>query len=262
MPKKVLPSIVLVLLITNILTLILWNRDKPEEVIVDNDDNTVNEIDPKEPVATIEDTDISYAKWMQTLQNDYGKKHLKTMIDKSVVKTLAEKEGIEVSDKIIEREVALLRMTQGVMTKEELEKQQSKWEEDIVYRYQLEALLTKDVSIPDEEIKAFYDDYHKQYDFKAATQFSHIVVSDLETAEKVEKELGDGSFFPMIEKEYSIDEDSRDQGGYMGFYDNTRQFLPDAYLDVTKKMEEHTYSEPIQTDEGYAIVYLHSKLPK
>ncbi|HLQ71326.1 MAG TPA: peptidylprolyl isomerase, partial [Bacillota bacterium] len=58
------------------------------------------------------------------------------------------------------------------------------------------------------------------------------------------------------------DEDSRDQGGYMGFYDNTSQFLPDAYLDVTKKMEEHTYSEPIQTDEGYAIVYLHSKLPK
>lgn len=262
MPKRVLSSIVLVLLITNILTLIFWNKDKPEEVVIDNDDDTVNEIDPKEPVATIEGKDITYDDWVKSLRKNYGRKQLKEMIEKSVVNKLAEEDGIEVNEKVMKRELALLRMTQGVMTKEELEKKETKWKEDIKHRYQMEALLTKDVSIPEEDIKSFYDGYQKQYDFQAATQLSHILVSDLDTAEKVEKELDDGASFPLLAKEYSTDEDSREQGGYMGFYVNTSQFLPDVYLDETEEMEEHTYSEPIQTEDGYAIVYLHSKLPE
>src|SRR5699024_7457722 len=116
-------------------------------------------------------------------------KQLKKMIDKKVVNKLADKEDIEVNEKVIKREIALLRMTQGVMTKDEIEQKEAEWKEDIIYRYQLESLLTKDVSIPEEDIKLFYDGYHNQYDFQAATQLSHILVPDLETAEKVEKEL-------------------------------------------------------------------------
>ncbi|HLQ72167.1 MAG TPA: peptidyl-prolyl cis-trans isomerase [Bacillota bacterium] len=262
MPRKLLSSIVLVLLITNILTLLFWNKDKPKEVIIDNEDNTVNEIDTKKPVATVDGKDITYDEWSKSLRKDYGKKQLKKMIDKSVVEKLVEKEEIEVNEKVIDREIALLRMTQGVMTKDEIEKKEAEWKEDIIYRYQLEYLLTKDVSIPEEDIKSFYNSYHNQYDFKAATQVSHILVPDMETAEKVKKELDDGASFSLLAKEYSIDEDSRDQGGYMGFFVNTSQFLPDAYLEETRQMEEHTYSGPIQSEGGYAIIYLHSKLPE
>lgn len=262
MPRKLLSSIVLVLLITNIFTLLFWNKDKPEEVVINDDNDSVNEIDPNKPVATVEGKDITYDDWIKSLRKGYGKKQLKKMIDASVVNRLAEKEDIEVNEKVVKREIALLRMTQGVMTEDEIEEKEKQWKKDINYRYQLEHLLTKDVSIPEKDIKSFYDGYHKQYDFKAATQLSHILVSDLDTAEKVEKELDDGASFPLLAKEYSLDEDSRNQGGYMGFYVNTSQFLPDEYLGETEDMDEHTYSEPVQTDDGYAIVYLHSKLPE
>lgn len=184
------------------------------------------------------------------------------MIDEIVVEKLADEEDIEINEKVIERELALLRMTQGVMTKDEIEKKEENWKKDITYRYQLEYLLTKDESVPEEELKDFYDTYKNQYDFKAATQLSHILVSDSKTAEKVENELDEGASFSNLAKEYSTDEDTQDQGGYMGFYVNTSQFLPDDYLNEIKDMEEHTYSSPIKTDEGYAIVYLHSKLPE
>ncbi|HLR02663.1 MAG TPA: peptidyl-prolyl cis-trans isomerase [Virgibacillus sp.] len=262
MPRRLLSSIVLVLLITNILTLLLWNRDKPRDIVTDNDDNSVGEIDPNKPVATVEGEDISYDDWLHTMRKDYGVKELKGMIDEIVVEKLADEEDIEINEKVIERELALLRMTQGVMTKDEIEKKEENWKKDITYRYQLEYLLTKDESVPEEELKDFYDTYKNQYDFKAATQLSHILVSDSKTAEKVENELDEGASFSNLAKEYSTDEDTQDQGGYMGFYVNTSQFLPDDYLNEIKDMEEHTYSSPIKTDEGYAIVYLHSKLPE
>lgn len=262
MPRKLLSSIVLVLLITNILTLLFWNRDKPKEMVTDNDDNSVNEIDPSKPVATVEGKDIAYEDWLHSLRKNYGVKELKGMIDEVVVDQLAEQEDIDVNEKVINRELALLRMTQGVMTKDEIEKKEEQWKKNIIYRYQLEYLLTQDESIPEEEIKDFYDNYKNQYDFKPATQLSHVLVADSETAAKVEEELDEGASFSMLAKEYSNDEDTREQGGYMGFYVNTSQFLPDEYLDEIEEMDEHTYSSPIQTDEGYAIVYLHSKLPE
>lgn len=263
MPRKLLSSIVLVLLITNILTLLFWNKDKPEEIVIEKDeDSALNEINPNETVATVEGEDITYDEWIQSLRKDYGKKQLKKMIDRSLVEELAEEEEINVDEKVVDRELAQLRMTQGVMSAEEKEEMEAKWQDDIIYRYQLEALLTEDVSISEEDIKSFYDGYHKQYDFQAATQLSHIIVSDLETAEKVEEELDEDASFSLLAKEYSLDEDSRDQGGYMGFYVNTSQFLPDAYLEETEEMDEHTYSKPIKSEDGYAIVYLHSNLPE
>lgn len=265
MSRRLLSGFVLVLIITNLLTLILWNKDKPEDerndITIDNND-PLYQIDTDKPVAAIDDEEITYEEWNKSLRKEYGEKELKKMVDTSVVTQLAEKEDIEVDEKVIERELALLRMTQGIMSKDELEKKEEEWKEDIIFRYQLEKLLTEDVSIPDEEIKQYYNDYHNQYDFQAAAQLSHIVVSDEETAEKVVKELDDEASFSLLAKEYSLDEDSRENGGYMGFLERKSQYFPDEYLEKTQDMEEHTYSDPIQTDEGYAIVYLHSKLPE
>ena len=255
MSKRLLLGIVIVLLITNIATLLFWS--KGETVVVEED----VKVRTNGPVASIDGESISFEDWMRDLRHANGKQQLKTMIDRTAVKQLAKENKIEVPDKVVDRELALLTSMQGIMTKEETEEKEAGWREDIRYRYQLEALLTKDVEIDEQKIKEFYDTYKNQYNFKSAMQMSHIVVENKDVAEKVVKELDDGASFDLLAREYSIDEDSKKDGGYLGFITTTSQFFPSEYETVADKMKAHSYSEPIKVDKGFSILYLHQKLP-
>ncbi|WP_404450829.1 peptidyl-prolyl cis-trans isomerase [Virgibacillus necropolis] len=257
MPKRLLLGIIVVLLITNIATLLFWNKED-QNIELDNEDAKVN---VKEPVATIEGETISYDDWMSELRAIHGKEQLKRMIDSEIVHQLADENGIEISEKIIERELASLTGMQGPMTSEEVKQKEKEWRKDIIYRYQLGALLTMDTSIPEEEMKSYYDVYKDQYNFSASMKVSHIIVDDMETAEKVKKELDNGASFSLLAKEYSIDEDTKKDGGYLGYFQTNSQFLPNGYVEAAKKMEKGTYSEPFKSNTGIAIIFLHRLLP-
>lgn len=258
MSRKLLLGIVVVLLITNIATLLFWNTDKNIVLNTSGDDRKINS---KKPVATIAGEKISYDEWMTSLRRNNGEKNLKTLIDRAVVKQLADQKGMKVQEKVIDREIALLTSMQGIMTEDETEQREEEWRDAIIYRYQLEALLTEDVKIPADEISGYYEAYHKQYDFNASRQFSHIVVEDMETAEKVIDELDSGASFNLIAREYSIDEETKDDGGYLGFFVKESSFIPGEYDEKAAEMEQRTYSEPFKTDDAVAILYLHRNLP-
>lgn len=249
--------IIVVLVITNIAVLLFWARSATEKVVID--DNM--KINSNKAIAIIDGKKISYDEWMDELRKTYGKKQLKTIVDREVVRQLANKNNIKVDEKVIDREIAYLTTVQGVLTEEQLERLEKKWRNDIIYRYQLEALLTADIPIDEEEIRTYFDGYHKQYDFIASMQLSHIVVKNMETAEKIMNELNSGASFPLIAKEYSLDLETKDKGGYLGYFTEGSQFLPKAYYEKANSMEEHTYSQPFKTDNGIAILYLHRKLP-
>ncbi|OZU89546.1 protein secretion protein [Virgibacillus indicus] len=259
MSKKLLLGIIIVLLITNIASLLFWN--KGETVSLGNKNGKESEINENEPVATINGEEISHADWVQALRSNHGEKQLKNIIDRKIVKQLAEEKDIEIHDKVIEREIALLTSMQGVMSEEEYKKNEENWEKEIIYRYQLEMLLTEDTSIPEDEVKSYYDIYKNQYDFGASMQLSHILVQNFDTAEKVMKDLNDGASFDLLAQEYSIDEESKKDGGYLGFIKTSSQFFPNGYEEVAAEMDEHSYSEPFKADNGVAIIYLHRKLP-
>jgi foldase protein PrsA len=257
MSKRFLLSIILVLIIINIATLLFWNKN--DDVTIDNKGG--KKILTNEPVATVGNEEISYHTWQGSLQADHGEVQLKKLIDRSVVKQLAEQENIKIDEKIIDHGVALLTTMQGVMTEDEVVEAEKKWREDILHRHQLEALLAEDIRISEEEVQSFYTAYHKQYEFTASLQFSHIIVDDFDTAEKIIEELEEGASFAMLAKEYSIDEETRSVGGYLGYFTSTSQFLPTGYYDKGANMEEHSYSEPFNADGGVAIIYLHRYLP-
>ncbi|RDW15323.1 protein secretion protein [Oceanobacillus arenosus] len=257
MSKKLLLGIIIVLLITNIATLLFWNQN--EKFVVD--DNSGKKVEKRGSVAKIDGEEITYEQWISALTNDFGENQLKKMIDQSVVEQLAKENKIVVDEKVIERELAFLTSMQGVLTAEELAANEEDWVRAITYRYQLEQLLTKDIDIPEESIQAHYDEYKNQYNFYSSMQISHIIVEDLATAEKVKKELDQGAAFPLLAQEYSIDEETKDAGGYIGFLTTSSQFFPAGYEEVAQEMEEETYSEPFQVDTGVAIIYLHRNLP-
>lgn len=260
MSKRFLLSIVLVLIVTNVATLLFWNQNDPDaDTVLEDKDG--KQISTSQPVATIGDVEILYEDWKNALQADHGEVHLKKLVDQTVVKQLAQQKNIQVSEKVIDYGIALLTTMQSVMTEEEIATAEEKWREDLLYHYQLEALLAEDISIPEEEVQNFYNVYRNQYDFTSSLQFSHIIVEDTETAEKVIAELDDGASFNLLAQEYSIDEETSNSGGYLGYFTSTSQFVPAGYYERAVEMEEHSYSEPFNSGDGVAIIYLHRHLP-
>ncbi len=232
----------------------MWQWDR-SDIVAPADDLNVP-VDTKEPVATIDNEEITYQQWTSNLQNTYGKKLLKAMIDRQVVDRLSEQEGIEINDKVIDREVSLLYTIQGILTNEEASTLEENWRADISHRIRLEELLTKDIQIDESEIKSYYEQYKENYDLPESIQISDILVNNMETANKVISELESGAAFASLAREYSEDIDTRNQGGYKGYYNS-----PGEYYDLAQAMEEETYSEPFDTNEGIAIIYVHRKLP-
>ncbi|GGA71044.1 peptidylprolyl isomerase [Ornithinibacillus halotolerans] len=257
MSKKLLLSITILLLITNVTTMLLWKNDQSEGTLVEDE-----KIDTKKPVATIAGTDITYEEWMGSLRVNHGKKELKNMIDRSIVEKLADESNITVSDKIIERDIALLTTMQGVTKKETLDELEKKWRDDIIYRYQLEALLAQDIQVDEQDIQAYYTKYKNQYQFNESLQFSHILVSTMDEAEKIYKELEEGASFPLLAKEYSIDDETKANGGYLGFNSKNTEFLPANYFEIAEELSEYSFSKPFVTNNGVAILYLHKYLPE
>lgn len=256
MSKKLLLGIIVVLLITNIASLLFWNQG--ESFFVNENDET--KFNSKKPVASIAGEEISYQQWMDELRGNHGQKQLKAMVDNKVVKQLADEEQIQIDEKLLQRDISFLYTMQGPMTEEEATMEEEKWREDIIYRYQLQQLLTADTSIPVEELQAYYDENGEQYNFSSSLQLSHIVVDDLKTAEKVFAELEQGASFELLAREYSTDKETKNDGGYLGSIYTSSQFLPGSYEEEASKMDEHSFSEPFQAENGVAILYLHKKL--
>lgn len=268
MTKRGLLTIIFVLLITNIVTLVLLSKkDK-----LDESSDNINEVDnniSQEKVTSLDDVvasfqgeDISYRDWMRSLRGEYGKEHLEEMMLKKVVSTLAKEEDLQVNEKVIEREISFLTSMSGLISDEELAELQKTWREDLIFQHQLEALLTEAVDISDAEAQEHYNHYQNQYDFSATFQLSHIVVDDMDVAEKIIRELEEGAQFSLLAQEYSIDEDTKDAGGYLGFFTKGSQFVPYGYRDIVADLEEGSYSDPVSLGNEIVIVFLHRNLPE
>ncbi|MGM8366118.1 peptidylprolyl isomerase [Virgibacillus sp. W0181] len=257
MPKKLLLSIILTLIVLNIVTLLLWK--KSDNVALDDLEKTINR---KDPVAVVGKKKVTYEDWMETLRDRYGKAELEEMINQSVVRQLAKENKIKVDKKVIEFELANIMTTQGVLTKEEMKAAEEKWRKNITHRYKQEALLTKDIRVTEEEVEAYYEEYANQYSFSESVQISHITVDGMETAEKVMEELNQGASFPLLALEYSSDEATRQNGGYMGYLDISSDHLLPSYKEAIINMEENTHSSPVKLGDEAAIIYLHRHLPE
>ncbi|MRH44962.1 protein secretion protein [Aquibacillus halophilus] len=259
MTRRLLWGLIVLLLVTNLTTIAVWTFDRSDDS--DSDGSFSVNLNKKEPVASVAGEDISYDKWTNKLEERYGKQVLKDMVDRELVLNLAEEHDLELNDKLIERELSLLLTMGGILTKEQIEKNRETWEEDVRYRLFLEELLTRGISVGDNQIEEYYNNYKDQYEFIESIQLSHILVDDRQTAERIVTELEDGASFNSLAKEYSVDEDSRNDGGYLGYFTSSSSFLSADYYDKAMDMSEHTYSDPFLTGNGVAIIYLHQLLP-
>ncbi len=261
MTRKFLWGIVVVLLITNLTTLLIWVNVKGQvQNTEDPKDNPVV-ADRNEPVALVGGEPIEFNEWEQTLQKQYGETVLRDMIDRRIVFNMAEELNINIEEKLIQRELSLMETMLGVMQEEKIEEKRKQWVEDIRYRFYLEELLTKDIGIEAEKIRDYYDEHEDPYELQETYQLSQILVKTEQEANKVKKELDEGASFEMLAREYSTDEYTRENGGYLGYYSKESQYLPGVYYRTADQLSVNSYSQPFKTDQGHVLIYVHRKLP-
>lgn len=212
----------------------------------------------KEVVATVGKSEISRQEWLNELENRYGKDVLKDMIDQQVIKEMAAKYKIKVSEKDVEREYRILQTTYSGSS--ETKSGEKEWKEQIRNSLLQEEILTRDVVVSEKEMKSFYEKNEELFDIPTAYRLAHIVVKTEEEANKAIKELSQGSNFAALAMEKSIEEFSANEGGDIGYLMEGEERYPDEYLEAAKKLKKGAWSDPIKVDQGYAIVKLEGKL--
>ncbi|KGX90109.1 hypothetical protein N781_08420 [Pontibacillus halophilus JSM 076056 = DSM 19796] len=262
MTKRILWGIILALILINISTLVLWmNKGRAISSDLDSSISPIASAEFNESVALVGSEIITNQDWMIQLEKKHGEKVLKDMIDRAVVDELSSHDDVPINDKVLERELSLMETAVGITSKDELKRKRKEWEQELIYQIRLEELLTEDIPIEDQAIEAHYDEYKDQYQFSSTYQLSRIVVPTEEEADQIYNELEGGSSFSVLAREHSDDE-TRQTGGYLGYYTTDDTIIPKAYLDEAARVKEEDYTKPFQTDEGYVLLYVHRSLPE
>jgi foldase protein PrsA len=245
---------VFVLVATNCLTLGMWFNGQKEKIEIPAAVETASSTE--EVVATVGDQSITRQEWLHQLEKLYGKETLKDVINRKVIYQLAEKYNIKVDQKVVEQEMTMIKAMYNSVDHETITDEEE-WRKQIEYNLLLEEMLTRDVTIPAEDIKEFYEENESLYKIPTTYHLSHITVKSKEEADQVMTELESGSDFSVLAMEKSTDEFSSNQGGDLGFITKESGYLPKEYENSLTSLKPAEWDGPIKVGEEYAILYLH-----
>lgn len=122
--------------------------------------------------------------------------------------------------------------------------------------------LVKDVTIDEEDVRAFYDEHREEFMSEPAYNLAVIMTETREEAQEIWSELEAGANFAGLARAKSIDPRTKDRGGEIdeAIMSRSLQRFPDVH-DAIYEMEAGEYSKPILTPptwgpEGYMVVKL------
>ncbi|BCB01944.1 peptidyl-prolyl cis-trans isomerase [Bacillus sp. KH172YL63] len=239
--RSVLMVIIVILLVTNIITLV-WNWSS-------------GATRTPEVVAVVGGEDVTREDWLYSLEQKHGKEELKELINQKVIDHLAKKYDISVSDQEVDQEYYLIQSVYNAYDEENLEDEET-LKAQIKSELLLEELITKDVQIPEKELKNFYEQNEDQYSIPKMYKLKMLKTSDLAEAEQALKELKDGSNFEALAMERSTDEQSAHLGGDIGYVPLDGDLLTEETKAGVEPLSNGEWTKPIRQDSGYVIYYV------
>lgn len=116
--------------------------------------------------------------------------------------------------------------------------------------------LFESIEITDEELKKYYEE-NKETLFSPVTYTaSHILIEDLDQANKVYEEIKDGKDFKKAAEEYSIDPSAKN-GGQLGSF--PKGVMVKEFQEGLDSIEVGEISKPVKSQFGYHIIKLDDK---
>ncbi|MEZ5126240.1 MAG: peptidylprolyl isomerase [Thermoleophilia bacterium] len=192
------------------------------------------------------------------------------LVQAELVSQAATEKGVSVTtDEIDERIKTIVEQVGGQKKYEALLKEQGVSEDDLRQQLQVQMLqdalyakIGEDVTVTDEEVRAFYDDDANQDQFVVADTVTarHVLVKTKAEAEKVrallEADSSDANW-KKVAKKYSTDPGSKNVGGDLGTFPKGRMVA--EFEDAAFALDVDEISKPVKTEFGWHIIQVTAK---
>lgn len=205
-----------------------------------------------ETVATVGSEKIDRNTWMNAMEREIGRETLQRLINEQVMEAAAKSYKLKVTEEEVDLELALLTASDRQLT---IGNHEQSLREQIRANLILEKVLTHDIVIEDDEIQAYYDEHRSLYNVPTSYRTYVIVTDTEEEAKQTIEEVKDGSNFELLAKERSIDIQSSNLGGDLGYINTSTELMDDKILKAAKDLEKGQLSDPIRLEDGtYAVI--------
>lgn len=216
----------------------------------------------EDAVAVIGGKTITRAELTERLMDGYGAETLRDMMARQAVRLEAGQLGVKVADDELEQE--LRKMSEGYgneqafyeAMRQQLGMNRDEVREDAEYRLLLEKLATRDVRIPEKDIRRYYEEHRQEYGAKRQFHLAWIVTDTKEQADKALGQLEAGTDFGVLAARYSTDGTTSGSGGDLGWVDEGDPFQDPKLLSAAGQLNVGEAAGPLQSDQGYVILEL------
>ena len=212
-----------------------------------------------EVVATVNGETITKDELYQAMLTEGGRQVLDRLITNLLILQEGKRLGITVTDEEIDARIQNLinanfygmadsfyqALEQYGLTEESLKK-------DIKTELILRKIAGEQISISDEEARAYFKANQQNYNIPEQVEARHILVDTREEAEEILELLKSGRDFAELAGEYSKDTLSAEQGGNLGFFQRG-EMVPE-FEEAAFSLPVNQVSDPIETTYGLHII--------
>lgn len=205
-----------------------------------------------EEVASVAGEPITREQWMTEMEKEVGRETLLELVNGKVMEVAAKRYEIDVSDKEVALEVALIRSVDGrSYTGLDIDKMRQKIRANLI----LEKVLTKDIVVEDDAIEKHYDENTSLYNISTSYRTAVIVVPTKEEARQTVDELSKGSSFDVLAKERSTDLSSASLGGDIGYINTSTDSIDKKIVETVVDMKTDSISDVVTLSDGtFAVI--------
>lgn len=144
----------------------------------------------------------------------------------------------------------------GLDSEQPFKEQMANVEKEVLTQYAINRVLSQ-VNVTEEEVKDFYQNNMSMFIQEEAVRAKHILVEDLEEANKALKEIESGLSFEDAASKYSSCP-SKAKGGELGTF--TKGKMVPEFEEAAFGLEVGVISEPVKTQFGYHLIKVEEKV--
>lgn len=216
-------------------------------------------------IATIGDRQFKLSMLEEQLLQKHGRELLNQLLDREALRLEGEEQGVKITREEVDAELKTMQqgydsegqfydsmLTQLGMTREDIR-------EDVYYKLIMERIATKAVRVSDSEISKYISDHPEEFGLVSQLRIQKIVNQTKDQAKRTMELAKSGKDFGMLAKERSLDVNSAQDGGDLGWVEDNDPFITPDLLAAARKLKVGEVAGPIQTDEGFIVIRLKDK---
>ena len=216
-------------------------------------------------VATVNGEPITKDEVYEAMYAQQGRQTVESLITQRLIEQEADRRGVQVSDADVDAEIAELAERYG--GKEALEGLLSQsgmtmdaLRQNIRLNLLVERLLAPQIEITESDLQAYYEEHPDEFVEPEQVHARHILVEEREQAEELLAQLRNGAKFEDLAREHSVDEQSAEKGGDLGWFARGDMVAP--FEEAAFGAEPGTLVGPVESPYGFHLIEVLEKRPE